>query len=142
MADTDSTETQNDNDTHHEPHQWHRKAVEDALIPGRNVADFAGRVMDMAGGISSLSSLLVENQRLLDGDNPDGKPLFSAYDSDILQRLVTVCAGDLRQEAENLLDWSFKYHTAEGRKSNVEFQRNYAESLEAEVKAARKQKSG
>ena len=116
MADTDSTETQNDNDTHHEPHQWHRKAVEDALIPGRNVAMFSGRVMDIAGGIAALSSLLVENQRWLDGDDPDKKPLFSAHHSDILQRLVIVCAEDLRQDAENLLDWSFKHHTAEGQK--------------------------
>lgn len=141
MADTDSTETQ-DNDTHHEPHQWHHKAVEKALIPGSNVASFAGRVMDVAGGIASLSSLLVENQRGLDGDNPDKKPLFSVYHSDILQRLVIVCAEDLRQEAENLLDWSFKYHTAEGKKFNVEYQKSYAESLAEEAKAARKKKPG
>ncbi len=134
MADTDFTETlndndnDNDNDTHHEPHQWHRKAVENALIPGRNVADFAGRVMDIAGGIASLSSLLVENQRLLDGDNPDKKPLFSEFHSDVLQRLVTTCAFDLRGDAEELLDWAYKYHTPEGKKEHGKRASNRATS--------------
>jgi hypothetical protein len=115
MADTDSTETQATPHTVHEPHVWHHKAIEKALIPGEPFARFANQVKNIAGGIASLSSLLVENQRLLDNDDPDERPLFGENHSDVLQRLVTECAHYLDERADEVMTWAYEQHTQKGK---------------------------
>jgi hypothetical protein len=115
MADTDSTKNPAIPDTAHEPHVWHNKAIEAALIPGEPFARFANQVKNLSSGIASLSSLLVENQRLLDNNDPDEKPLFGNNDSDVLQRLVTECATYLNDRAEDVMTWAYEHHTQQGR---------------------------
>jgi hypothetical protein len=115
MAETDFTEAQAIPRTVHKPHVWHHKAIEDALIPGEAFARFANQVKNIAGGIASLSSLLVENQLLLDNDDPDERPLFGENDSDVLQRLVTECAHYLDERAHEMMTWAYEQHTQQGK---------------------------
>ena len=100
----------------HQPHVWHRKEVESALLPGREVADFANKVANLSGGLASLCSLLVENQLL----NEIGeKPIVNDYHAGNLHRLAVASAQSLYMLSTEFLTRAFEVHTTVGRRESI-----------------------
>jgi hypothetical protein len=119
MADTDFTEYEAPKFAH-EPHIWHRSVVDKAQLPGRAVATFANHVVNIAGGLQCVSSLLAENQDLTDGEDPERPPVLTPNDCNMLQRLITASLADIQEKAHDILTWAYEQHTPEGKKERRE----------------------
>jgi hypothetical protein len=110
--DFNSNELESDTKPLFKSFEWHMKPVEDALIPGRHFADFAGKVRDVASGCETILHL-IENHTT--HESCDGRPLLSDYHIGNLMRLAISSLSDLNVEAAQSLDWAYDYHTPEGK---------------------------
>jgi hypothetical protein len=110
--DFNSIEQQNDTNPLFTHFQWHQKAVDKVTIPGRKYTELAGMVRDVAGGCATILQL-IDDSGIRDAS---GEPqLLSKFDIGNLTRLAIHSLETLNNIATEELDWTYEYHTPEGK---------------------------
>lgn len=112
MAESILTPTTPDTSALFEPFQWHRKETENASLPGEAVMRFASEAQDISNGARTILEIL-ERDNLM--DHEEGRKLFNDNVRGSLLRMAITSLSQLSDSSDHLIDWAYKYHTAEGR---------------------------
>lgn len=101
------------------PFEYGHEAVEHAMLPGGAVQHFANEVEAVSMGAASILRLIDWDEQCGDAhqDNPEKEPapVLNDFHRGVLLRLVAVNMDLLTMRANDLKNWAFEHHTAEGK---------------------------
>lgn len=92
--------------------QWHNDAVDNALIGGSVVMNYASKVRDIAGGACEILQIVEHDELAMEGGD---RPLFSRGTHAQLMRMALTSLQTLVEDSEHIAEWAYERHTDEGK---------------------------